>query len=489
MTELSGTAGIDRAGLGRPDWAPLAVLATGQFLVVLTTSIVNVALPTVSDGLRLSEQGQAWIVNAYGLAFGALLLVGGRAADLLGRRTVLLAGLGLFAAGSVLAGSAPTAWLLITARALQGVGAAALAPAALALVMVVYPAGAARSRALAVWGAVSAVGGAAGVLLGGLLTEALGWRSVFWAPVPVTVLVVLGCLRYVDRDAPQPAGGGSDFLGAAAVTAGLVAFVLGVSGAGRTGWLSEAVLAPVGSAVVLLGVFLVVERRTAQPLLPLRLFGTGTVGPANLAMALLGAVWVAMFFFLPLYQQRVLGYAPLVTGLAQLPLAGANALASWATPHLAVRFGARRTQTAGALLLAAGLLWFGRLPTDGGFAADMLGPSLLAGAGLGIAFVRLTAGAVEGVPAADAGIAGGLVNTTRQLGGVVGLAFLSTLATARTDAAPADLTHLQALNEGYRLAFTAGGVLTLINALLIATALRRSTARRDSLVTTGDHRS
>ncbi|WP_253267427.1 MFS transporter, partial [Streptomyces sp. NL15-2K] len=265
MTDVFGTAGVDRTGLGRPDWTPLAVLATGQFLVVLTTSIVNVALPTVSDGLKLSEQGQAWIVNAYGLAFGALLLVGGRAADLLGRRTVLLAGLGLFAVGSLLAASAPTAWLLIAARALQGVGGAALAPAALALVMVVYPAGAARGRALAVWGAVSAVGGAAGVLLGGLLTEALGWRAVFWAPVPVTALVVLGCLRHVDRDAPQPADGGADFLGAATVTAGLVAFVLGVSGAGRTGWLSEAVLAPVGAAVVLLGAFLVVERRTAQP--------------------------------------------------------------------------------------------------------------------------------------------------------------------------------------------------------------------------------
>nr|WP_277610961.1 MFS transporter [Streptomyces scabichelini] len=471
----------------------MAVLATGQFLVVLTTSIVNVALPSVSDGLRLSEPGQTWIVNAYGLAFGALLLVGGRAADLLGRRTVLLAGLGLFAAGSVLAGSAPVPWLLIAARVVQGVGAAALAPAALALVMVVYPSRAARGRALAVWGAVSAVGGAAGVLLGGLLTEALGWRSVFWAPVPVTVLVIMGCLRYIDRDAPQRAGGGTDFPGAAAVTAGLVAFVLGISHAGRSGWLSEAVLAPVGAAVVLLGVFLIVERRTAQPLLPLRLLSTGTVGPANLAMALLGAVWVSLFFFLPLYQQRVLGYGPLVTGLAQLPLAGANALAAWATPRLAGRLGARRTQVAGVLLLAAGLLWFGRLPADGTFAADVLGPSLCAGAGLGIAFVRLTAGAVEGVPAADAGIAGGLVNTTRQLGGVVGLAFLSTLASARTDAAPTDLTRLQALTEGYRLAFTAGGVLMLLNALLVALALRSprkgSPARHEPLITTGDNRS
>ncbi|MFE6715113.1 MFS transporter [Streptomyces sp. NPDC057695] len=401
----AGTGPAPRNATGR---TPLAVLATAQFLVVLSASIVNVALPEIRTGLGLSETGQAWTVNAYVLSFGALLLAGGRAGDVYGLRRVFLTGIGLFAVSSLGAALAPSAAVLIASRAVQGVGAALLAPTSLALVLTLYPGGRARGTALGVWGAVSGAGGAAGVLLGGVLTGLYGWRAVFAVLMPIALAVLVATRRLVRADRPR--GGSLDAPGAVTVTAGLVALAYGLSGP----W-------PVAVAgLVLLGVFAALQRRAPEPLVPARMKAVALPG---LLMALLGAVWLGLFYFLPLYQQRVLGYSPLEAGLTQLPLALMTSLSSWVTGRLS----GRRVLPLGLLVLAAGLAWLARTPADGGFPADLLGPTLLIGAGLGVAFVRLTALSSAGVAAPDHGLAGGLVNATRQIGGAVGLSFLTLL--------------------------------------------------------------
>ncbi|MCX4539456.1 MFS transporter [Streptomyces sp. NBC_01565] len=475
---MSGTPPHGRAA--RPG-ATLAVLASAQFAVALSTSIVNVALPAVRDGVGLSDAGMSWVVNSYGLAFGALLLLGGRAADLLGRRRVLLAGLLLFAVAAVAAGLASTPWMLVTARTAQGVGAAAIAPAALSLVMRLHPPGPARGRALGVWGAVSGAGGAAGVLLGGVLTESLGWPWVFHASGIGAALVLAATLRLVPGGPEEPAKTPArlDVAGAITVTTGLVALVYGLTAAGRSGWTDPTVLGAFAAAVVLLTLFLLVERRNPDALLPPGLLSQGAVGPANLVMALLGSVWVGLFFFLPLYQQQVLGAGPLEAGLSQLPLAAANMLGSALAPVLTRRIGPHRTLVAGLVTQAAGLLWLSRVSADGTFLTDVLGPILLIGLGLGVAFVQLTGAAVSGVRSADAGLASGLVNTTRQIGGAVGLAVLGTLAAART-AGSAGLPHTAALTEGYRTAFLASAAVLAAAAVLTRLLLRGARPEPDA---------
>ncbi|WP_051873538.1 MFS transporter [Streptomyces sp. NRRL F-4428] len=449
-----------------PAAAALVALAAAQFAVTLSTSIVNVALPAVRDGVGLSDAGMSWVVNAYGLAFGALLLLGGRAADLLGRRRVLTAGLAVFTVAAVAAGLASTPWMLVTARTAQGVGAAAIAPAALSLVMRLHPPGTARARALGVWGAVSGAGGAAGVVLGGILTEGPGWPWVFHASGVGAAVVLAATLRLVPADRKEDAEPRSrlDATGALTVTSGLVALVFGLTAAARSGWTDPLVLGSFGAAAVLLTLFVRLERRHPAPLLPPRLLTRGAAGPANLVMALLGAVWVGLFFFLPLYQQQVLGASALEAGLSQLPLAAANMIGSGLAPTLARRIGPHRTLLAGLAVQAAGFLWLARIPADGTFLVHLLGPVLLVGAGLGTAFVQLTGAAVDGVEPADAGVAGGLVNTTRQVGGAVGLAVLGTLAAART--AASDLPHTAALTEGYRAAFLMSAAVLGVGAAL-----------------------
>ncbi|NYI03469.1 MFS transporter [Allostreptomyces psammosilenae] len=474
-----------RNGAGDRPGVVLAVLAAAQFAVVLSTSVVNVALPALRDGVGLSEHALSWVVGAYGLAFGALLLLGGRAADLLGARRVLLAGLALFAAAALAAGLSTTPAALITARAVQGVGAAAVAPAALALLTRLHPPGPRRGRALGVWGAVSGAGGAAGVLLGGALTQSPGWPAVFHATALTGAAVLVATAVLVPRGpAPTPDTRRLDLVGAGTITASLAALVLGLTGAGRLGWTDPAVLGPLAAAAVLLGLFVRTERRHPAPLLPPRLLTTGSVGPANLVMALVGAVWVGLFFFLPLYQQQVLGDGPLRAGLAQLPLAAANILGSALAPRLARRLGPTGTLTAGLAALATGLGWLSRLPADGGFLADVLGPSLIVGLGLGLAFVQLTGAAVGGVQAADAGLAGGLVNTTRQVGGAVGLAVLTSLAASATaTATTAGAPPATALTEGYRLAFLTSATVIALAAACAPVVLRgpaRPASQRDA---------
>ncbi|MFD4245003.1 MFS transporter [Streptomyces sp. NPDC058525] len=345
---------------------------------MLATSIVNVALPQIRAGVGLSDRGTAWVVNAYGLAFGALLLAGGRAADLLGRRRLLIAGLAVFAAASLAAGLAPSPGVLVAARAVQGLGAAAIAPAALALTMDLFPPGPSRGRALGVWGAVSGAGGAAGVLLGGVLTQAWGWPWVFHITALGAVLVLTAVAALVPRAAGREHGR-FDLLGTATVTLALTCLVWALTSARGAGWTDPGVLGALIAAAVLLAAFALIERRRPDALIPPRLFATGRVAAGNLLMALLGSVWIALFFFLPLYQQQVLGMSPLATGAGQLPLAVANMLGAVAGPRISRRIGPTATVTAALVVEAAGLLWLSRISADGSYLADVLGASVLVG--------------------------------------------------------------------------------------------------------------
>ncbi|MGW4379709.1 MFS transporter [Kitasatospora sp. NPDC004531] len=467
----------------RAPGAVLAVLAAAQFTVMLATSVVNVALPQIRDGVGLTGTAPTWVVNAYGLAFGALLLPGGRAADLLGRRAVLTAGLGVFAAASAVAGLAPSAGVLIAARAVQGAGAAAVAPAALALALGRYPAGPGRARALAVWGAVSGAGGAAGVVLGGLLVRAWGWPWIFYT-VAIGAAAVLAATVACVPPAARTRAAGFDLAGTATGALALTALVWGSTSARSLGWSDTRVPAALAAAAVLAALFLRIERRAPAPLVPPRLFTGTAVAAGNLLTALFGSVWIALFFFLPLYQQQVLGEDALTTGLGQLPLAGANMTGALLAPALARRVGGRAALVGALLTEAAGMLWLSRIGADGTFPVDVLGPSVLVGLGLGAAFVQLTAVSVAGVAGPDAGLAGGLVNATRQVGGAVGLAVLATVAATVTAHAGGDRPPPEALTAGYRTAFG------LSAAVLAATALPAAllTARRHQLPSTPLHR-
>ncbi|MFE1807947.1 MFS transporter [Streptomyces sp. NPDC059533] len=472
------TARMARAASRAPrPGAVLAALAAAQFTVMLATSIVNVALPQIRSGAGLSDAGTTWVVNAYGLAFGALLLAGGRLVDLLGRRRVLIAGLVLFAAASAAAGLAASSGVLITARAVQGLGAAAIAPASLALAMELFPAGPGRGRALGVWGAVSGAGGAAGVLLGGAVTQAWGWPWIFHSVVLGTALVLVAVTVLVPPGSGRGSGGPSgrfDVLGTATVTLALTCLVWGLTTVRGTGWSDARVMGALGASAVLLAAFAAIEVRSPDALVPPRLLRAGRVAAGNLLMALLGSVWIALFFFLPLYQQQVLGSGPLTTGAGQLPFAAANMFGSVLAPLLARRIGARAAVTAALLTEAAGLLWLSRLSADGSYAADVLGPSVLVGLGLGAAFVQITAFAVEGVRPQDAGLAGGLVNTTRQVGGAIGLAALTTLAGSVTAHAPLSANAAEALTAGYRTAFAVSAAVPAVAAALAVLLTRRA---------------
>ncbi|QRN99643.1 MFS transporter [Archangium violaceum] len=468
MTATNERARATGASVG--DFRPLVPLALAQFVVVLSTSIVNIALPSIRVGLGLAPAGLTWVVNAYVLAFGGFLLAGGRAADILGRHHVFTVSLAAFGIASLAAAVAPGAGSLIAARGLQGVAAAVLSPTALSIALTLYPGGEARRVALGVWGGVSGAGGAAGVIAGGLLTATFGWRSVFVVAVPF-VVVALAMSRSRVVSSPRPSERPAfDAPGALLVTAALGLLTYGLAGATRDGWLSARTLGLLATGALLLVAFVQVERRSAAPLVHLGIFANPSVRFANAAMTLVGGAWVGLFFFLPLYQQQVLGYGPLRTGLTQLPLAVTLTAASAHVRRITGWMGARKTLVASLVLLTVGLAWFGRVPVEGTFVAHLLGPSLLVGTGLGIAFVELTRLATHGVTLAESGLASGLVSTTRQCGGAVGLALLMSLAASRigSTAEPG----VAALTEGYRAAFLAASLLTGLAALL---ALRAPT--------------
>ncbi len=466
----------------RRKWLALALLAAAQFVVVLDASIVNVALPSIGRALNFSQENLPWVVNAYVLTFGGFLLLGGRMADLLGRRAMFMSGLVLFAAASLAGGLAQSEGWLIAARAVQGLGAAILSPAALSIVTTTFTEGAERNRALGVWGAVAGSGGAAGVLLGGMLTEWAGWEWVLWVNVPIGVAAAALAPRLVRESRSPSTSRRFDALGAVSITAGLSILVYALVDANNAGWASTRTIVLLAVAVGLIAAFVAIELRSAQPLVPFGIFRSRTLTGANITGLLIGASLFSMFFFVSLYMQQVLGYSALKAGFAYLPLALAIIVSAGVASQLSTRVGFKPVLIAGMLFVAVGLVWFAQVSVDGNYLADILGPSLVAAVGLGLSFVPVTIAAVAGVREADSGLASGLINTSQQIGGALGLAILAAVATARTDdtlaAAGGDRSQMaSALTDGFQSAFLVGAGFAVIGAILAALLIRRSDSR------------
>ena len=461
MTE---SAPVTRKGLA------LLLLAAAQFVVVLDASIVNVALPSMGRDLEFSQEDLSWVVNAYTLAFGGFLLLGGRLADLLGRRRLFVAGLILFSLASLAGGLAQSPGWLVAARAVQGLGAAILSPAALSIVTTTFAEGAERNRALGVWGAVAGSGGAAGVLFGGLLTEYAGWEWVLFVNVPIGLAAAFASFRVL----PESRMTGPrhfDTAGAVTITAGLTLLVYALVDTVDVGWGSTQTITLIAVALALIAGFVAIELRSKSPLVSFGIFRNRTLTGANVVGLLVAMALFSMFFFVSLYMQQVLGYDALKAGLAYLPLALGIIVSAGVASQLVTRVGFKPTLIAGLLLTAGGLIWFSQVSPDGEYLTDILPASLLAAAGLGFAFVPMTIAAVSGVSGREAGLASGLINTSQQVGGALGLAVLATIANSRTEdvmaQAGGDPQALPtALTEGFQNAFAVGAGFAIVGALL-----------------------
>jgi EmrB/QacA subfamily drug resistance transporter len=455
----------------------LILLAAAQFLVVLDASITNVALPSIGRALDVEQSGLAWVVNSYVLFFGGFLLLGGRLADLLGRRRIFVAGLILFAVASLTAGLAQNEGMLLVSRAVQGLGAALLSPAALSIVTATFAEGKERNKALGAWGAVAGAGGAVGVLLGGILTEYLSWRWVFLVNVPVILLVLPLVLRIVPESRSDEEHNDFDIPGAVTVTAGLSMLVYALIDAESAGWASGQTLGLIAGSLALLGLFLFIESRAAHPLVPFGIFGSRTRNGSYLVGLLLAASLFSMFFFIALYTQQVLGWDALKAGLSYLPLSVTIILGAGAGTEIANRIGFKPVLVAGMIATSIGLLWFTQIDVGGSFAGDVLGPSMVAGLGLGLSFPGATIGGTSMVREDEAGLASGLINSAQQIGGALGLAVLSSIAASKTDsvieaAQGAGSAIPGALTEGFQLAFMVGSGFALAGAFLALVVIR-----------------
>ena len=466
--------------LPRGSNAVLVLVCLAQFMVILDVSIVNVALPSIRSSLGFSTTGLQWVVNAYTITFGGFLMLGGRAADLLGRRRVFLVGTALFSVASLLCALASSRGLLLSARALQGLGGAIISPASLSIITTSFSEGAKRNRALGVWGAMAGLGGACGVLLGGLLTQGLGWPAIFMVNVPVGVAVIIAARRVVPESRQEDMHRHFDVAGALLVTAGLMVAVYGIVRAESLGWVSAGVLVPLALAAALLALFALVEGRFASaPLMPLAIFRMPSLRAANLVIALLYSAVFAMWFFLTLYLQQVLNYDPLQAGLSFLPMTLSIVVASTLAPRLVARFGVRPVLATGMLSAAVGLALLTGLRPGGSYFAVVLPGGVLGAAGLGFSLVPATIAAVQGVPASQSGLASGLLNTSRLAGGALGLAVLSTLAATHTKTQLAGgASSLGALTSGYQLAFGVGALICLLGAVATVLLLRPAAAER-----------
>src|SRR4051812_5746503 len=444
MTPSTETARKDRR------WSALALIVTAQFMVILDVAIVNVALPSIKSDLHFSQANLQWVVSAYAILFGGALLLGGRLGDILGRRRIFVAGLGLFALASLLCGLAWSEGSLIAFCGLQGLGGALLAPAALSLLMTTFREGRERNLALGIYGAASGSGAAAGVLLGGVLTSYLSWSWIFFVNVPVGIAAMALAPVLLRDSRADLAHRHFDFAGAATVTSGLMLLVYALTRAATEGWTSPQTIVGLAGSVALIGAFLVIESRSRFPLLPLRILRTRTLAAANGTMAVIGAVTFAEFFLLTLYLQEVLHYSAVESGAAFVAFALTVVVFSNVAQVIVGRIGIRATLTAGLVASAVSVAYLARLPLEGHYFWDLFPAFLLGGAGMGLSFVPVTIASLTGVDRADAGIASGLVNTSRQIGGAIGLAAVSTIAATWTHgAAPAALDH------GYRIALYA----------------------------------
>jgi EmrB/QacA subfamily drug resistance transporter len=461
----------------RSKWLALALLATAQFVVVLDASIVNVALPSIGSDLNFSQNDLSWVVNAYTLFFGGFLLLGGRLADRLGRRRMFVAGMVLFAAASLAGGLAQSELWLIIARSVQGLGAALVSPAALSIVTTTFSEGAERNKALGVWGAVAGSGGAAGVLLGGVLTKYAGWEWVLFVNAPIGVAAALVAPRLLGESRDERTRT-FDFGGAIAVTAGLALLVYTLVNANTAGWGSTETIGLGAASVALLAAFVAIELRNAHPLVPFSIFRLQTLRGSNIVALLIGMSLFSMFFFISLYLQQVLGYDALKAGFAYLPLALLIIVSAGLASQMVTRVGFKPTLIVGLLFITAGLVWFSQVSAPGGsYVADVLFPSMLAAVGLGFAFVSVTIGAVAGTKDDDAGLASGLINTSQQVGGALGLAILAAIANATTKNAAPGVNHLVALNDGFRVAFLVGAAFALTGAILAAVLINGRDSR------------
>ena len=494
------------AGGNRRLGLALLVIATAQLMVVLDATIVNVALPHIQRALGFSGSGLEWVVNAYAVTFGGLLLLGGRAGDILGRRRVFVFGLLLFSAASLLGGFATSEWWLLTARAVQGVGGAVIAPTALALITTNFPEGAPRNRAFGVYAAMAGAGSAAGLLLGGILTTYLSWRWVLFVNVPIGILVAAAAPRVLAESPRRP--GQIDVAGAVTGTSGVALLVYGLSKAatgpdGVSHWGDAQVLVSLAASVVLLVSFVLIERRSSRPLLPMRLLADRNRSGAYLIMLCISTGLFGLFFFLTLFIQNVLGYSAIRSGIAYLPFAIGVVIASGLASRLVPRIGPRPLIVVGAAAVAGGMFWYSRLTEHAGYAGQLLGPTLVSSCGLGLVFVPLALVALHNVAEQDSGVASSLLNTAQQVGGAIGLALLGTVAWttvadsvrtqvvhASADAAkadrplpkpgtplPASIYH-HALTAGFSRAFLVAAGIALL-ALLIAVATIR--VRRQDL--------
>jgi EmrB/QacA subfamily drug resistance transporter len=455
-------------------WLVLALTVTAQFMVILDVAVVVVALPAMKTDLGFSQEGVQWVVTAYSILFGGTLLLGGRLADLLGRRRVFAIGIAVFTVASVLSGLAWSEGALIGARALQGFGGALLSPAALSIIITTFTEGRERNRALGIWGAAAAGGGSAGVLLGGLLTSYAGWPWIFYVNVPVGLLVLAATPVLLRESRGLVAHRHFDFAGAASVTAGLMLLVYGLVYAGEHSWSGATTVGLLAAAVALLAAFLVIEWRSPAPLLPLRLFRVRTLTAANAIMVTVGALAFGNFFLVTLYLQEVLQFSAIETGVAFIAITLAIGTFSNVGQALTSRFGARRVLTTGLVLAAASIVLYARMPADGHYFWDVFPALVLAGIGLGLSFVPVTIAALQGVHPVDAGVASGLINTTRQIGGAIGIAAVTTIAATvtRDDLRSHTASGAAALTDGYHAAFYALAAVALLGAAIAALFLR-----------------
>jgi len=442
----------------RSKWIALAVVVAAQFMVVLDVAIVNVALPSIKNDLGFSQESLQWVITAYAIMFGGVLLLGGRMADLLGRRRLFIAGLVLFTVSSLLSGLAWSEGSLIVFRALQGLGGGLLAPAALSILMTTFAEGRERNMALGVWGAVSGSGGAAGVLLGGLLTSAISWSWIFFINIPVGLVVIGLTPLFVRESRANLNHRHFDIAGATSITGGLMLLVYALTRATEDGWATASTIGLLTASAALVVAFVVIELRSKAPLLPMRIFRLRTLTAANITGFLLGSALFSQFFLLTLYMQQVLHYSAIETGVAYLTLTLAIIVFAGIAQGIVTRFGLRWPMSVGLALSAAALVLFTRLPVDGHYFWDLFPGFLLSGIGLALAFVPVTIAALVGVKEADAGIASGLINTSQQIGGAVGLAVATTIATTFTNRyvdshAGVAAGSPAALNYGFEITF------------------------------------
>jgi EmrB/QacA subfamily drug resistance transporter len=462
-------------------WIVLALIVAAQFMVVLDVAIVNVALPSIKDDLHFTQESLQWVITAYAILFGGVLLLGGRLSDLFGRRRLFVAGLVLFTASSLLDGLAWSEGSLIAFRSLQGLGAALLSPAALSILTTTFREGRERNLALGIWGAASGSGGAAGVLLGGALTSSLSWSWIFYINVPVG-LIVLGLTPFLLRESDAGlAHRHLDLPGAVSITSGLMLLVYAMTRATQHGWGTTGTIALFAASAVLILGFVVIEFRSKAPLLPMRMFRLRTLAGSNVAGLLLGGAVFSQFFVLTLYMQQVLHYSALKTGVAYIALTLAIIIFSGVSQGVALRLGVRKVLPVGMALTAAGLVLYAQLPVHGHYFWDIFPAFLLSGIGLALAFVPMTIGALTGVEQSDAGVASGLINTGQQVGGAIGVAVATTIATTYTghyvsDNPGATALGGAALTHGFEIAFYVLAAVAAVAAVLSALIIESNPA-------------